>query len=55
MWQTAVNPVVALELIDNGTWTGSGVFGPEAFAPDPFLDLLAGDYGSPWGQQELGS
>ena len=25
VWQTAVNPVVAFELIDNGSWTGSGV------------------------------
>jgi saccharopine dehydrogenase-like NADP-dependent oxidoreductase len=55
VWQTAVNPVVALELIDNGTWTGAGVLGPEAFPADPFLDLLAGDYGSPWGQMEVPS
>jgi saccharopine dehydrogenase (NAD+, L-lysine forming) len=55
VWQTAVNPVVALELIDNGTWGGSGVLGPEALPPDPFLDLLAGDYASPWGQLELDS
>jgi saccharopine dehydrogenase (NAD+, L-lysine forming) len=53
VWQTAVNPLVALELIDSGTWTGAGVLGPEAFDAVPFLDLLAGDYGSPWGQQEL--
>jgi saccharopine dehydrogenase (NAD+, L-lysine-forming) len=53
VWQTAVNPVVAMELIANGTWTGAGVLGPEAFAPRPFLDLLAGEYGSPWGIQEL--
>jgi saccharopine dehydrogenase (NAD+, L-lysine-forming) len=53
VWQTAVNPVVALELIDAGTWTGAGVLGPEAFDAVPFLDLLAGDYASPWGQQEL--
>jgi saccharopine dehydrogenase (NAD+, L-lysine forming) len=53
VWQTAVNPIVAFELIDNGAWSGSGVFGPEAFVPGPFLDLLAGDYGSPWGQLEL--
>jgi saccharopine dehydrogenase-like NADP-dependent oxidoreductase len=49
VWQTAVNPVVALELIAEGAWTGSGVLGPEAFPADPFLDLLAGGYGSPWG------
>ncbi len=53
VWQTAVNPVVALELIASGVWTGSGVLGPEAFEAVPFLELLAGDYGSPWGQQEL--
>jgi len=48
VWQTAVNPVVALELIANGTWAGTGVLGPEAFDAVPFLELLAGDYGSPW-------
>jgi saccharopine dehydrogenase-like NADP-dependent oxidoreductase len=52
VWQTAINPVVALELLADGTWSGSGVLGPEAFAPDPFLDLLVA-YGSPWGQKEL--
>src|SRR5690349_18291312 len=49
VWQTAVNPIVALELLDSGAWTGSGVLGPEAFDAVPFLDLLAGDYASPWG------
>jgi saccharopine dehydrogenase (NAD+, L-lysine-forming) len=53
VWQTAVNPVVALELIAAGTWSGSGVLGPEAFDATPFLDLLAGEYGSPWGKLEL--
>ena len=53
VWQTAVNPVVALELIASGTWSGAGVLGPEALPPQPFLDLLAGEYGSPWGRQEL--
>jgi saccharopine dehydrogenase-like NADP-dependent oxidoreductase len=53
VWQTAINPIIAMELIDNGSWTGSGVFGPEAFEAEPFLDLLAGPYGSPWGQVEL--
>src|SRR5215470_119155 len=52
VWQTAINPIIAMELIDNGSWTGSGVLGPEAFDAVPFLDLLAGDYGSPWGQRE---
>jgi len=53
VWQTAVNPVIALELIASGAWSGAGVLGPEAFDAVPFLDLLAGDYSSPWGQQEL--
>src|SRR4051794_37230808 len=51
VWQTAVNPVVALELLAAGAWTGTGVLGPEALPPGPFLDLLA-DYGSPWGMRE---
>ena len=53
VWQTAVNPIVALELIAEGTWSGSGVLGPEALPASPFLDRLAGEYGSPWGQMEL--
>jgi saccharopine dehydrogenase (NAD+, L-lysine-forming) len=51
VWQTAVNPVVALELIDSGAWSGSGVLGPEALPARPFLDLLT-DYGSPWACEE---
>jgi len=46
VWQTALNPVVALELLANGTWKGVGVLGPEAFDAVPFLDLLA-EYGVP--------
>ncbi|GAA4975728.1 saccharopine dehydrogenase family protein [Kineococcus glutinatus] len=52
VWQTAVNPVVALELLASGTWAGAGVLGPEAFDAVPFLELLAGGHGSPWGLQE---
>ncbi|GAA1996703.1 saccharopine dehydrogenase family protein [Catenulispora subtropica] len=51
VWQTAINPVVALELLATGAWNGAGVLGPEAFAPRPFLDLLV-EYGSPWGMRE---
>jgi len=51
VWQTAINPVVALELLASGTWSGAGVLGPEAFDAVPFLDLL-GDYGSPHGVDE---
>jgi saccharopine dehydrogenase (NAD+, L-lysine forming) len=51
VWQTAVNPVVALELLDSGAWAGAGVLGPEALPAQPFLDLLT-EYGSPWGSEE---
>jgi saccharopine dehydrogenase-like NADP-dependent oxidoreductase len=51
VWQTAVNPVVALELIDSGAWSGTGVLGPEALPPRPFLELLT-EYGSPWACEE---
>jgi saccharopine dehydrogenase-like NADP-dependent oxidoreductase len=43
--------VVALELIEGGAWSGSGVLGPEALPPRPFLDLLT-EYGSPWACEE---
>jgi saccharopine dehydrogenase-like NADP-dependent oxidoreductase len=51
VWQTAVNPVVALELLATKTWQGTGVLGPEALPAQPFLDLLT-EYGSPWGLRE---
>ncbi len=52
VWQTAINPVVALELLATGDWKGVGVLGPEAFPPQPFLDKLA-EYGAPHGVLEL--
>jgi len=56
VWQTAVNPMVALELLADGVWAGSGVLGPEAFDAVPFLDLLSkaepAGYGSAWGMDE---
>ncbi len=57
VWQTALNPVIALELLATSQWTGSGVLGPEAFDAKPFLDLMAapesdGGYGQPWGLRE---
>jgi saccharopine dehydrogenase-like NADP-dependent oxidoreductase len=51
VWQTAVNPVVALELLAEGVWSGVGVLGPEAFDAVPFLDRLNA-YGAPWGMRE---
>ena len=53
VWQTAINPVVALELLATGAWSGVGVLGPEAFDAVPFLDLLTA-YGSPWELSEGG-
>jgi len=52
VWQTAINPVIGLELVANGVWSGTGIMAPEAFDPVPFLDLLKGDYNSPWGMEE---
>jgi saccharopine dehydrogenase (NAD+, L-lysine-forming) len=51
VWQTAINPVVALELLANGVWSGEGVLGPEAFDAVPFLELLA-EHGSPHAVEE---
>ncbi len=51
VWQTAVNPVIALELLATDVWSGTGVLGPEAFDAVPFLDLLR-EYGAPWGQRD---
>ena len=51
VWQTALNPVVAMELMAAGVWAGAGVLGPEALPPKPFLDLVTA-YGSPWGMRE---
>jgi saccharopine dehydrogenase-like NADP-dependent oxidoreductase len=39
-WQTGFNPVIAMELLATGAWSGAGVLGPEAFDPDPYLALL---------------
>jgi saccharopine dehydrogenase-like NADP-dependent oxidoreductase len=43
--QTAFNPLIALELIADGTWKGSGVRGPESFDAKPFLDLMKSELG----------
>ena len=45
VWQTAINPVIALELLAAGTWKGHGVHVPEAFDPLPYLELMS-DYGA---------
>ncbi len=51
VWQTAVHPVVALELMATGVWKGNGVKGPEAFDAVPFLELL-NEHGAPWAMEE---
>jgi len=53
LWQTAICPVVALELLSNGSWKNTGVRGAEAFPADPFLNLL-GEYGAHHGMVEMG-
>jgi len=52
VWQTALGPAVALELLAEGEWTGAGVLGPEAFDAVPFLDLFSAEYGQEWTVQE---
>ena len=39
VWQTALGPVIAMELLAEGVWSGAGVLGPEAFDAAPFLEL----------------
>jgi saccharopine dehydrogenase-like NADP-dependent oxidoreductase len=53
LWQTAVCPVVALELLANGTWNATGVRGADAFDAVPYLNLLAA-YGAHHGMVEMG-
>ena len=52
VWQTAMNPLVALELLATGVWSGSGVLGPEAFDSVPFLELLESAHGQKFGHRE---
>lgn len=53
LWQTAICPVVALELLATGTWKATGVRGAEAFDAAPYLNLL-GEYSSHHGMVEMG-
>jgi len=50
--QTGFNAVIGMELLEKGTWKKTGVHGPEAFEPVPFMDLMA-EYGFPWGIKEF--
>ena len=50
--QTAFNAVIGWDLLNSGTWKGTGVLGPEAFDPVPFMEKMA-DYGFPHGIKEM--
>jgi saccharopine dehydrogenase-like NADP-dependent oxidoreductase len=52
VWQTAVSPVIALELLETGIWGGAGVLGPEALDPDPFMERMAA-YDFPYAIREM--
>ena len=47
VWQTALNPVIAMELINDGIWKPEAVMGPEWFDPMPFLDKVK-EFGVDW-------
>jgi saccharopine dehydrogenase-like NADP-dependent oxidoreductase len=50
--QTAFSAVIGWDLLEQGPWSGTGVLGPEAFAPKPFMEKMA-DYGFPFGMKEM--
>jgi saccharopine dehydrogenase (NAD+, L-lysine-forming) len=50
--QTGFNPLIAWDLLQSGVWKGTGVMGPEAFDPVPFVEKMA-DYGFPYGIKEM--
>jgi saccharopine dehydrogenase-like NADP-dependent oxidoreductase len=52
VWQTALVPVVALELLAKGDWVGKGVMAPEEFDAKVFLDLMSTAYKQPYGVQD---
>jgi saccharopine dehydrogenase-like NADP-dependent oxidoreductase len=50
-WQTGFNPVVAMELLADGAWAGTGVLGPEAFDAAAYLEALD-RWGIHWAMEE---
>jgi len=52
VWQTAVSPVITMELLATGAWSGKGVLGPEAFDPEPFMALMP-KYDFQYGLKEM--
>ncbi len=49
--QTAFNPVIAMELLNEKIWQATGVHGPEVFDAVPFMKRMSG-YGFPYKIQE---
>jgi saccharopine dehydrogenase-like NADP-dependent oxidoreductase len=54
VWQTALIPVIGLELLAQGVWGGNGVRAPEEFDATPFLELMssAAGYNQEWVAQD---
>jgi saccharopine dehydrogenase-like NADP-dependent oxidoreductase len=52
--QTAVGPVIMMELLARGLWKGKGVLGPENFPAEPFMERLPA-YGFPSRMTEMDS
>jgi saccharopine dehydrogenase-like NADP-dependent oxidoreductase len=50
--QTAFNAVIGWDLLNSGTWKGTGVLGPEALDPVPFMEKMS-EYGFPYGIKEM--
>ena len=50
--QTAFSAVIAMDLLEHGAWQATGVLGPEAFEPLPFMNKMA-EYGFPYGIREM--
>ena len=50
--QTAFGAVIGWDLLEHGQWKGTGVLGPEAFDPLPFMEKMA-EYGFPYGMMEM--
>jgi len=51
-WQTGINPVIVMELLEEGTWQGTGVLGCEAFDAKPYLEKMV-DFEFPYGMIEM--
>jgi saccharopine dehydrogenase-like NADP-dependent oxidoreductase len=50
--QTAFSAVIGWDLIEHGQWKGTGVLGPEAFDPKPFMEKMD-EYEFPYGIKEM--